>query len=99
MLPLLEKVIGESKPLVIVAEDVEAKRCRRWWSTRSAKTFPAVAVKGAVLRRSPQAFLQDLAIGHRRAGHRPEIGLKLDQIGLDVLGRAGRVVVTRTTRR
>src|SRR6266581_4419120 len=80
LLPLLEKVIADNKPLVVIA---------------IRKTFPAVAVKAPFFGDRRKAFLQDLAIVTGAEVVAPEVGLKLDQVGLDVLGKAGRVVVTK----
>jgi chaperonin GroEL len=61
------------------------------------KTFTAVAVKAPYFGDRRKAFLQDLAIVTGTQVVAPEVGLKLDQVGVDVLGSAGRVVVTKDT--
>ncbi len=95
LLPLLEKVIQAGKPLVVVAEDVDGEALSTLVVNAIRKTFPAVAVKAPFFGDRRKAFLQDLAIVTGAQVVAPEVGLKLDQVGLDVLGRAGRVVVTK----
>jgi chaperonin GroEL len=95
LLPLLEKVIGAGGTLFVVAEDVDGEALSTLVVNKIKGTFNSLAVKAPAFGDRRKAMLEDIAILTGGKVVAPEVGLKLDQVGLDVLGRARRVVVTK----
>jgi len=95
LLPLLQKIVQTGKPLVIIAEDIEGEALATLTINKLRGTFQCCAVKAPGFGDRRKAMMADIAILTGGTFISEDLGLKLEGVDLDVLGRAGRIVIDK----